>query len=163
MKCSCSSIILGLIPKSNFFCFFSVDHDATELMFLSGLFDFLFAFFKQYDRKGDGHIPLKELKDTLVRETSHELPEHAVRKIIAKADLNQDGYIQFPEFLSLVESKEGRIVMDSVFRRYIKSTIPPRKSRKTRHDLTDGEYEDEYTCNPPAVCMLIVSIIEVRF
>ncbi|XP_072155997.1 rhomboid-related protein 2 isoform X1 [Bemisia tabaci] len=117
--------------------------------------------FSKYDRKGDGHIPLKELKDTLVRETSHELPEHAVRKIIAKADLNQDGYIQFPEFLSLVESKEGRIVMDSVFRRYVKSTIPPRKSRKTRHDLTDGEYEDEYTCNPPAVCMLIVSIIEI--
>jgi len=28
-------------------------------------------------------------------------------------------------------------------------------------DRIDGDYEDEYSCNPPALCMIIVSLIEV--
>lgn len=31
----------------------------------------------------------------------------------------------------------------------------------TRRDYTDGDYEDEYSCNPPALCMIIVSLVEV--
>lgn len=33
----------------------------------------------------------------------------------------------------------------------------------SRRDYTDGDYEDEYSCNPPALCMIIVSLIEVSF
>lgn len=42
--------------------------------------------------------------------------------------------------------------------KYIHYTIV---SRKARRDDTDGDYEDEYSCNPPALCMIIVSLIEV--
>lgn len=31
----------------------------------------------------------------------------------------------------------------------------------SRRDYTDGDYEDEYSCNPPALCMIIVSLFEV--
>lgn len=59
---------------------------------------------------------------------------------------------------------------------FVRNTIVPRRhppSVQRASDTTDysvqnamdaidyGEYEDEYTCNPPAVCMIIVSIIEV--
>lgn len=48
---------------------------------------------------------------------------------------------------------------------FVRKTIVPRRPPPTVQralDTTDfGEYEDEYTCNPPAVCMIIVSILEV--
>ena len=59
---------------------------------------------------------------------------------------------------------------------YVRKTIVPRRPPPTVQRATDttdysvqhamdaidyGEYEDEYTCNPPAVCMIIVSLIEV--
>uniref|UniRef100_A0A2S2QA75 rhomboid protease n=2 Tax=Sipha flava TaxID=143950 RepID=A0A2S2QA75_9HEMI len=50
--------------------------------------------------------------------------------------------------------------------KYIHYTIVPRglpKLRTAGVDLTDGDYEDEYSCNPPALCMIIISLIEVLF
>lgn len=47
---------------------------------------------------------------------------------------------------------------------YIRYTIVPREPPRLRTsgvDHTDGDYEDEYSCNPPALCMVIVSLIEV--
>lgn len=62
---------------------------------------------------------------------------------------------------------------------FVRKTVVPRRPPQTVQRATDttdyathaglqdvvdmGEYEDEYTCNPPAVCMIIVSIIEVSF
>lgn len=48
--------------------------------------------------------------------------------------------------------------------KYIHYAIVPRGPPKLRArgmDFTDGDYEDEYSCNPPALCMIIISLIEV--
>jgi hypothetical protein len=29
------------------------------------------------------------------------------------------------------------------------------------HDVVDGEYEEQYSCYPPPIAMLIVALIEV--
>lgn len=55
----------------------------------------------------------------------------------------------------------------NLFNKYIHYTIVPRGHHKVRarlsigRDHTDGDYEDQYSCNPPALCMIIVSFIEV--
>lgn len=47
--------------------------------------------------------------------------------------------------------------------KYIRYAIVPRGPPRLRAgvDRTDGDYEDEYSCNPPALCMIIISLIEV--
>lgn len=48
--------------------------------------------------------------------------------------------------------------------KYIHYCVVPRGPPRLRTgglDRTDGDYEDEYSCNPPALCMIIVSCIEV--
>ena len=52
--------------------------------------------------------------------------------------------------------------------RYVHSLVPTRPSmsgslRSARYssDLPDGQYEEEYSCHPPAVAMIIISILEI--
>lgn len=58
-----------------------------------------------------------------------------------------------------MESDEGKRLFHTYINSYVRSMIPRRAW--TRRDIIDGEYEDQYTCNPPAVGMLIISLIEV--
>ncbi|KAL3271049.1 hypothetical protein HHI36_021549 [Cryptolaemus montrouzieri] len=44
---------------------------------------------------------------------------------------------------------------------FIQMTIPPRRPRT--ETVTDGVYEEEYSCYPPAVGMIIISLIEIIF
>lgn len=62
------------------------------------------------------------------------------------------------------EEPIAKHLSSNFFNKYIHYTIVPRgpsRLRSTGLDRTDGEYEDEYSCNPPALCMIIVSLIEV--
>ena len=54
--------------------------------------------------------------------------------------------------------------------KYVSTMVPGRPSsidsikmsRYTKSsDLPDGVYEDEYSCNPPALAMIIMSLIEI--
>lgn len=120
--------------------------------------------FNRYDTDGDGRIPLQELcRMVSSKKFHHDIPERTVRLILHRADVNKDGYLNFPEFMQMLETHEGQTLFGQYLRRYIRTTVPPRHHRVVTPDALDGEYEDEYTCNPPAVCMLIVSIIEIAF
>ncbi|CAB0008603.1 unnamed protein product [Nesidiocoris tenuis] len=57
---------------------------------------------------------------------------------------------------SFIQSKEGS-KYGKYFQKYIHYTVASR----ARYDTTDGEYEDEYSCSPPKLCMAIFSIIEL--
>lgn len=94
---------------------------------------------------------------------SHDIPEHAVRKIFKQYDVNNDGYINFDEFLNLLESDIGRHLLSRTLNTYIRNTVVPRGPRIVRAhvDFTDGGYEDEYTCIPPPLFMLLISTFEV--
>lgn len=57
--------------------------------------------------------------------------------------------------------------------RYVHSMVPQRpcapsemlhrqrSSDSSPPDFPDGLYEEEYTCNPPAIAMIIISMIEI--
>jgi len=62
------------------------------------------------------------------------------------------------------EEPIAKSLTTNLFNKYIHYTIVPREPPRLRTgglDRTDGDYEDEYSCNPPALCMIIVSLIEV--
>lgn len=58
-----------------------------------------------------------------------------------------------------MSSGRSKNYFQKILLQYMKHVIPP--SSRKYPDLTDGEYEDQYTCEPPAICMLLVSIVEV--
>jgi hypothetical protein len=57
-----------------------------------------------------------------------------------------------------IRDKEIHGVMGKALNRYIKTAVVQRKV-----DQVDqaGDYEREYSCYPPTLCMIIISIIEV--
>lgn len=50
--------------------------------------------------------------------------------------------------------------MGRVLNRYVRATVVQRTARIDEHDGT-GDYEREYSCYPPVVCMILISLIEV--
>lgn len=54
-------------------------------------------------------------------------------------------------------------VFGHLVQRYVQSMVPQRptiiQARTT--DFTDGQYEEEYTCKPPALAMVIISALEI--
>ncbi|XP_075219345.1 rhomboid-related protein 2-like [Lycorma delicatula] len=121
--------------------------------------------FKKYDADNDGKISVRELYNQVNGPNfTNDIPKHAVQNIVKQFDVNSDGFIDFDEFVILMESDIGRRLINRTLNRYIKHTVVPRKRKiQTHRDITDGEYEDEYTCSPPPICMLLVSTIEIAF
>ncbi|XP_049840019.1 uncharacterized protein LOC126284839 isoform X3 [Schistocerca gregaria] len=118
--------------------------------------------FNKYDLNNDGRISLIELKN-IIRSASYErdIPDVAVREILRKADQDQNGYLEWDEFVQLVHMKEYRSLFAAVLGKYIRATVVPRH-RLYEVDVVDGtgEYEEQYSCWPPAVAMIFISIIE---
>ncbi|KAJ9596582.1 hypothetical protein L9F63_012415 [Diploptera punctata] len=114
--------------------------------------------FQRYDTDRDGQISLMELRNLISSENyAQDLPPSAVSRIMQTADTNENGYLDYKEFKEMVNSKEWQAIMNRAMQQYIRYTVPARPV-----DVVDfGEYEREYTCWPPAVGMIIISIIEV--
>ena len=122
--------------------------------------------FNKYDEDGDGRLSLAEMKRVLKSESfEHDIPNRCVKRLLKSADENKDGFIEYDEFLKMIQEPEVRNMFGQGLQNYVRKTIVPRRPPPTvlrAMDTTDyGEYEDEYTCNPPAVCMIIVSILEI--
>ncbi|XP_039297527.1 rhomboid-related protein 2 isoform X2 [Nilaparvata lugens] len=127
--------------------------------------------FKKYDTDGDGKLNLGELKASITSNGfNHDIPDHAVTKLIKLSDKNRDGHIDFAEFIHLLETDEGRAHFNHLLSQYIHYTVPVRSAGPRRRagvkgrrgaDSPDGEYEDEYSCFPPPLCMVLVSVIEI--
>ncbi|GLG99129.1 hypothetical protein R5R35_012168 [Gryllus longicercus] len=120
--------------------------------------------FRKYDLDNDGRISLTELRAMILSESyENDIPEHTVRMIMQKADEDQSGYLDMREFEKMVHTKEFRSLMGHMVSAYIRSTIVPRKHARGPTDVLDarGDYEDEYSCSPPSVCMLVISVIEI--
>lgn len=57
--------------------------------------------FKTFDKNDDGKISLEELKYAL-QNIGEKFTEEEVKEMLESADSNGDGYIDFPEFLTLM-------------------------------------------------------------
>lgn len=189
------------------------------------------AIFEKYDLDGDGKISLQELKAMICGpEFCNDIPAGVIRTIMRKADLDQSGYLEYPEFIAMIHRKDMQGIFGHLVQRYVQSVIPQRPSRTMRQtsvgsryypqrqmsivvhtpppppspssfgdssqaamlsskrrrstritelqrlqpqsstitesslyssDYPDGLYEDEYSCRPPAIAMIIISIIEI--
>ncbi|KAL0267010.1 UNVERIFIED_CONTAM: hypothetical protein PYX00_009399 [Menopon gallinae] len=116
--------------------------------------------FNRLDKDRDGKITYKELKDELYRRGTRDLS----RRILRKGDLNDDGYINLTEFLHLVrESKDARDIFSMSVNKWVKTVCYIPRRAVTYADTIDarGEYEEEYSCWPPPLCMLAVSLLEI--
>ncbi|XP_070161074.1 rhomboid-related protein 2 isoform X1 [Polyergus mexicanus] len=187
--------------------------------------------FEKYDLDGDGKISLQELKAMVCGpEFCNDIPAGVIRTIMRKADLDDSGYLEYPEFIAMIHRKDMQGIFGHLVQRYVHSMIPQRPTRTMRQtsggsryfpqrqisivmhtpppppspssfgyssqaaklskrggrssritdlqrlqqqtstitesslyssDYPDGLYEDEYSCRPPAIAMIIISIIEI--
>jgi len=59
--------------------------------------------FNKYDEDSDGRISLAELRRAIRSDScTKDIPEHAVKKIMKRADEDGSGCIEYPEFLKMV-------------------------------------------------------------
>ncbi|XP_050353365.1 rhomboid-related protein 2 isoform X3 [Nymphalis io] len=124
--------------------------------------------FNKYDKDNDGRISYVELKGIIEsREYDHDLPDNVVDKIMSLADRDNSGYLDFAEFVEMMHNPDLKAVFGHFVARYIHSIIPHRGPvdttvhSKSIFTYTDGTYEEEYSCWPPAICMILISIIEI--
>ncbi|XP_072934187.1 rhomboid-related protein 2 isoform X2 [Epargyreus clarus] len=114
--------------------------------------------FNKYDKDNDGKISYVELKEIIEsREYDHDLPDNVVDKIMGLADRDNSGYLDFREFVEMMQNPDLKAVFGHFVARYVHSIIPHRGPV----DTTDGTYEEEYSCWPPAVCMILISLLEI--
>ncbi|XP_035723843.1 rhomboid-related protein 2-like isoform X1 [Vespa mandarinia] len=125
------------------------------------------SIFEKYDLDEDGKISYQELK-AMIRASaySNDIPANVVRIIMRKADLDDSGYLEYPEFIAMIHRKDMQGVFGHLVQRYVHSMVPQRPiavqySTQTSSDIPDGQYEEEYSCRPPAVAMIIISILEI--
>lgn len=79
----------------------------------------------------DGKIELSELREIInSREYEHDIPELAVSRILELSDTDGNGYLDFQEFVKMVQNP----IFDSIFghfvHRYIHSIIPRRNKKR---------------------------------
>ncbi|KAL0818525.1 hypothetical protein ABMA28_008968 [Loxostege sticticalis] len=128
--------------------------------------------FNKYDRDNDGKISYVELKGIIEsREYDHDLPDNVVDKIMSLADRDNSGYLDFAEFVEMMHNPDFKAVFGHFVARYVHSIIPHRNPVDTTgrwsgfHAVSasdgDGTYEEEYSCWPPAICMIIISLVEI--
>lgn len=119
--------------------------------------------FNRYDINHDGRISLQELKNIIKSESyQRDIPDSAVRQIMQRADEDRNGYLDYAEFEKLVHSREFRSLFGEAINKYIHATIVPRNRLSYVEEVDGtGEYEEQYRCWPPSVCMVIISIVEI--
>ncbi|XP_047516837.1 rhomboid-related protein 2 isoform X3 [Pieris napi] len=128
--------------------------------------------FNKYDRDNDGRISYVELKNIIEsREYDHDLPDNVVEKIMALADRDNSGYLEFAEFVEMMHNPALKAVFGHFVARYVHSIIPHRGPIDTTGRWSgfqpvsssdgDGTYEEEYSCWPPAISMIIISLVEI--
>ncbi|CAK9824140.1 Rhomboid-related protein 3 [Anthophora retusa] len=123
------------------------------------------AIFEKYDVDGDGKISYHELR-TMIHSSaySNDIPARVVQIIMRKADLDASGYLEYPEFIAMIHRKDMQGVFGHLVQRYVQSMVPQRPTTfqvASSIDFPDGQYEEEYTCKPPALTMIIISILEI--
>ncbi|KAJ8917355.1 hypothetical protein NQ315_002377 [Exocentrus adspersus] len=118
--------------------------------------------FNKYDRDRDGFITVNELNDLVEsKEYEQDIPSYVVKKIHEMHDRDGNQKLDFQEFYDMIHNPDLQYVFGHYVNRYINWIIP-----KVHHDsrtATDGLYEEEYSCYPPAVGMIIFSLIEIIF
>lgn len=113
------------------------------------------------DLDGDGRIPLDEFASMLRQGDSQlkEVPLEILEQILERVDWDRNRYLTYDEFLLMVQSRELAHLHPRLHQllRYAALAVVPRKERRT----VVSSYIDHYSCAPPPIFMLLVSVIEI--
>ena len=67
-----------------------------------------------------------------------------------------------------IHRKDMQGVFGHFIQRYVNKMVPQRptvssvmQTERFSADMLDGLYEEEYSCRPPAIAMIIISIVEI--
>ncbi|KAJ3651114.1 hypothetical protein Zmor_017172 [Zophobas morio] len=114
----------------------------------------------------DGFITIQELQTMIRRNslTEDPIPSHVVRKIHQIADADHDGRLNYIEFVNMINDPKFRSIFGRYVTKYVNFVVP-RKKLGVWDDEPDLQtlYEDEYSCCPPRLGMIIISVIEIIF
>ena len=118
--------------------------------------------FDQFDTNLDGRISLDELKRHLHEGNSHlgeELPREVVEEILERADWDKNRVLTYDEFLHMIHARDLGANHPN-FRQliqYAAIAVVPKNQRST----TVRQYLDEFSCMPPPIFLILISLIEV--
>lgn len=115
-------------------------------------------FDREVDGKQDGKIPLEKFIEILEEDPvwKESVPQPLKNKIIEEVDLNKDGVIDYNEFITLVKGKHLGLGSKrrKAFRQLLRETIDLLVPYKYT-------YQNEYSCLPPPLFMITVSLLQV--
>lgn len=109
------------------------------------------------DGKMDGKIPLDRFAAILEGDPvwKESVPQSLKQKILQEVDLNDDGVIDYSEFLTLVKGRHLGLGSKrrKAFRQLLKETVEFLVPYKYT-------YQNQYSCSPPPLFMLMVSLLQ---
>ncbi|MFH4981460.1 hypothetical protein AB6A40_008169 [Gnathostoma spinigerum] len=111
--------------------------------------------FAAFDTDHDGYIPTNELTRTVrSAAASFGLTSSEADALIRNIDANRDHLVDFPEFCTLM-TRAKKLRMRHVLFRAAQMVVP--KSGRAKA----FSYLEQYTCMPPPLFMITISIMEV--
>ncbi|XP_074653793.1 rhomboid-related protein 2-like [Tubulanus polymorphus] len=120
--------------------------------------------FQEYEE--DGGIPLQTLRERLTEDDAlrKDIQPDRLELLLRKADINRDGRLSYDEFMRLmIGSGDDRVLTTrqlTAFQRLLRGAVSTVVTRKEVEDDVDS-YVEAYSCCPPPLFMILISIIEV--
>ncbi|CAN7985128.1 unnamed protein product [Ixodes hexagonus] len=116
----------------------------------------------RYDHDNDGQIPLDEILRLLHdhnQELEHDLPPSVLQEIVERADWDSNRMLSYEEFTRMVHAHDLGEHRPRFHRlvRYAAMAVVPSRQRAT----VVRRYLDEYSCKPPPMFILMISLLEV--
>ncbi|RWS28714.1 rhomboid-related protein 2-like protein [Leptotrombidium deliense] len=116
--------------------------------------------FDRLDVDGDGKIPFDDLKNMITQGSmTDEIPEEVIDEIMERADWDKNRVLTFNEFLHMLHARDI-----GAHRPYLRKLIVaaamvavPSSEKQT----VVNRYLDEYSCKPPPIFMICISVIEI--
>lgn len=103
---------------------------------------------------------MHELRETLTNVAFQTgIPSEIIEKIIKMADKDQNGVLDFQEFMTLVRTRELALLYPklNLIMRSAAFVVVPRSERQ----VVMRTYLEEYKCCPPPFMMPLLSLVEV--
>lgn len=125
--------------------------------------DYMRYLFNKYDTNKDGKLSLKELVGIInSKKYERDIPPCAIKNIFNLSDTDKNGEIDFNEFVAMVNDPELKSIFGHFISRYVNYLVPQRRIYARRPSAV-RYYEDYYNCSPPAIYMLVITLIEFGF
>ncbi|XP_050700703.1 rhomboid-related protein 2-like isoform X2 [Eriocheir sinensis] len=102
-------------------------------------------------------VPLAVVKERLMQTRDADaLPNALVTKLLVEADLNQDGYLNYEEYMVFAEASARESRARLAFNRAALSVVP-----RGERTVEKRSYLQQYRCCPPALFMVTAALVEI--